>query len=760
MQSYRKLHKTMPPPRSIWCRISWIVACAICLAAVMMRAPAAQAAEQCPTDPAAVRARAAAIAPRPASPGPALLYGDSMRSLTEDIIELEGDAKATRDGEQITADYLRYDRAQSLIDATGDVSVVQPGGAFETSELHRNLDTGIGTAAAGTYRLIGQQIGRGDMSSVEFLGPERTRLFDVRYTTCPDNRDDWFLRARRLDLDTDKDIGVARNVTLEFLGLPVLYLPYLSFPISDERKSGFLFPQIGYGGRVGTIVATPYYWNIAPNYDATLTPRLLTDRGLQLQGEFRYLGRTFRGQLDAEYLPDDDITGEDRAAGSFVHAQTLSPRWGALVNVRRVSDKDYVSDFGDRLSITSETHLPQTAEINYRGSIWAFAARATDYQTIDRTIAPTNQPYARLPQLLLSASTGTLGGPQYLFAGELVNFKRDVGVTGQRANVAPSVQLPLTRIYGFLVPELGVRHIAYSLDQEPNARPAVTAPFASLDSGLYFEREVTLGGALFDQTLEPRLYYLYVPHRPQDDLPNFDTSIPEFSFADLFRNYRFLGGDRIGDANRLSGALTTRFIDQDTGAERFSASIGRIYHFDERRVNLPAGVIDNDRSDVAAEAVAWLPGNWHARSTLLWAPDRDQAVRGSFYLQYQPAPNRILNLGYLYNRDQYEQVDVSTEWPVGDRWTLRARSLYSIRDADRGNISSFVGAEYRSCCWAVRLYAARGLVQATAGSSVLTEQTTRFLLELELSGLSGSRSAFESPLRQGLFTSFPAATVP
>lgn len=744
----------MPPHRLIW-RLARLSVCAACSVTVFGHAAEPPPVSECPTRRPATNAATPARAAQPTSPGPALLHADTVRALSEDVIELEGSAEVTRDGERINADYLRYNRADNYVDATGNVRVTQPSGArFLTGEAHRDLDSGVGTASAGTYRLTGRQLGRGDMAGIEFLDRDRTRLSDVRFTTCPENRDDWFLRARRLDLDTAEDIGVARNVTLDFLGLPVLYLPYLSFPISDQRKSGFLFPQLGYGGRTGAVVATPYYWNIAPNYDATLTPRLLTDRGVQLQTEFRYLGRSFRGELDAEYLPDDDLTGEDRAAGTFVHSQAFGPRWSGFVNLRRVSDRDYLSDFGDHLNVTSETHLPQNGQISYRGSIWTFTARASDYQTVDRTIAPINEPYARLPQLLLNADTAGAGGLQYRLESEVVNFRHDVRLTGQRAYLSPSVRLPLTKVYGFLTPELGVRHIAYSLERDVNDRPAVTAPFASLDTGLFFEREVRFGGGMFDQTLEPRLYYLYVPSRPQDDQPNFDTSIPEFSFANLFRNNRFIGGDRLGDANQLTAALTSRLIDQQSGVERLRASLGRIYYFDEREVNLPAGSLTGDRSDVAAEAVVRFAGNWYARTSLQWSGDRDEAVRGSFFLQHQPAADRIFNLGYHYTRDELEQVDASAEWPVSERWILRARSLYSVRDIDHGNIDSFIGAEYRACCWALRFYAARTLIQTPEGSTSLTEQSNRFLLELELTGLSGTRSAFESPLRQGLF-SFP-----
>ena len=737
-------------------RAIWLLACISCAMPDVGIAAETIPLSVCPSER-AVPNRFRPTAPPPPSAGPTQLLADNVRSTNTDEIELRGDAQALRDGDRVSADFLRYHRGQDRVDAAGNVAISGSGGSrFMTDNAQLNLATHSGGTAAGTYRLF-DGAGRGDMARIEFLDRDHTRLFDVRYTTCPEDRDDWLLQARQMDLDTNEDVGVARNATLRFFGVPVLYLPYFEFPISDRRKSGLLVPQIGYASQLGTVVAAPYYWNIAPNYDATITPRWMSERGLQLQTEFRYLGASLSGKLEAEYLPHDKKNGDDRATGTFVHNQTFNPYWNAAVNLRGVSDKDYLNDFGDRTSLTSETHLPENAEVNYRGSAWTFTARATDYQTVDRTIAPTSRPYARLPQLLLTGGSASASGElRYGLESELVNFHRDAGVVGQRANLSPSLQLPLTRSYAFFTPTVGVRHIAYALEQAatPGERPTVTAPFASLDAGLFIDRSLQLGGASFEQTLEPRLYYLYVPTRPQDSLPNFDTSIPDFSFANLFRTNRFVGGDRIGDANQYTVALTSRLLDQASGAERFSASIGRIHYVDARTVNLPAGTVDNAASDLAAEAVAWLPGNWHARTSVQWMPERDQAVRREFFLQYQPAADRILNIGYRFIRNSLEQTDVSAEWPLGPRWTVRARSLYSLRD--KQNVDSFVGAQYRDCCWALRLYGTRRLVPAPAGSVAATEPVSGFLLELELSGLGGSNSQFESPLRKGLF-SFPSA---
>jgi LPS-assembly protein len=689
-----------------------------------------------------------------AAPGTTHLRASRLQSQEDDFTELTGNAAVWRDGQGVRADSLRYQRRTSQADALGGVTITQPSGArFHTNEAHLNLSQRTGFADGGKYNLPGDW-GRGDMERVEFLGPNRTRLSDARFTTCPAGQDDWFVHASRIDIDTKEDMATARNVTLDLLGVPIIYLPYLSFPISDQRKTGFLMPGIGYSSRQGTILATPYYLNLGPAYDATLTPRYMSERGTQLQTEFRYLGRDFVGQIDAEYLPEDKATGEDRAAGSVRHRQTFSPYVSGLIELRGVSDKDYVNDFGDNLSVTSETHLPQIAEINYRGPLWTATARAADYQTVDRTIAPGDRPYARLPQLLVNGNvpSDAARGLRYRFDGELVHFERESSVTGQRAHLSPSITFGRSRPWGFINTEIGMHHISYALQETSQEDPSVTAPFASIDAGLYAERPFTVGDSAFTHTIEPRVYYLHVPFRKQDHLPNFDTSAPDFSFANLFRNNRFVGGDRIGDADQLTFALTSRLLNDRDGSEWLRGSIGQIRYFDERRVNVPAGIVEDTTSDLVAEAVAWLPRNWHVRTNVQWSPELHSAARGTFYLQHQPGTDRILNLGYRLIRSELEQTDVSFEWPLGGRWTARGRSLYSVKDNE--NIESYVGLQYHACCWMVRLYTARQLTQTTEDAAQLTEQRASVRIEFELSGLGRGGTPAESPLKQSLYA-FP-----
>lgn len=689
---------------------------------------------------------------------PLFIKADRIRAIGGGISEFIGGVTLSRGGEQLTADYLRYSESERQAHATGNVTLTDPTGVrVDTPELQLKLDTRVGTSGPATYTL-GPTLGHGQVQRIDFEGPNRTRLSQARYTTCPTGHDDWFIKVRTLTLDSEKDIGVARNVTVEFLGLPVFYLPYLSFPISDKRQSGFLTPQFGYKTELGAIIAAPYYFNLAPQYDDTLTPRVLGKRGVQLQNQFRYLTPRSQGRLELEYLANDNVTGEARAAGAVLHRHVWNPRWNANVDLRGVSDKNYLTDFGDHLGITSQTHLPQNAEVNFAGRIWNFTARAADYQTVDRTIAALDRPYARVPQLLLSARPPRRPDAlQFGFDAEAVQFERDAGVTGRRVNLNPTVAWPLARPYGFITPAIHLWHIDYRLvDANPNPKaPSTSTAGGSLDSGLIFERDMSVGARKFTQTLEPRLFYAYIPNKFQDDQPNFDTTLPDFSFANLFRINRFVGGDRVGDANQLTAAVTTRFLDQQDGIERGTLSFGQIYYFADRTVNLPAGALTDNSSPLVAEASAWLVGNIHARGGVQWDPRRDETQKSSLYFQYQPAANKIINLGHRFTRNELEQIDISTEWPLGGRWMARARSLYSSRD--RQNIERYVGLEYKACCWAMRVHAARRLAQTSATASG-TEQTRTIMLEIELTGLSKLGSSPESPLRQGLF-SFPAAHV-
>jgi LPS-assembly protein len=695
---------------------------------------------------------------------PTDIRAQELRSAQGGFSEFAGNVEMRRGDQFLTADQLRYDEATGQANATGNVTLKDSARSYyQTQETQLNLESRIGYAGPSTFRLENDSA-RGDAQHIDFEGPDLTVLKRARYTTCAPGQDDWFLKMRVLKLDTQKDIGTAYDTSVNFFNVPVFYLPYLDFPISDERKSGFLAPRLGHSSQRGLEIAAPYYFNLAPNYDATVTPHYMSERGLQLQNQFRYLTQHSEGKLEFEMLQNDRLAnGDNRAAGTYQHKHVFSPLWSGNIDVRAVSDKKYFDDFGDDLAITSQTHLPQNAGVDYRGPLWNFSARAADYQTIDPTIAPADRPYARLPQLNLSTSIPVKPNRvNYYFESEVVNFERSVGVTGERLNLGPALNLPLENSYGFVTPKIGVRHIAYHLSSTQDETPSLTRGVFSLDSGLVFERDSQWDERLFTQTLEPRLYYLYVPAKGQDGLPNFDTGVPDLSFSNLFRDNRFAGGDRVGDANQVTAAVTTRFIDEKDGAERGRASIGRIYYLADRQVNLPAGPSGAAASDIVGEAAATLAGNWHARSTVQWNRVDDHLQKYNYYLQYNPAKNRIVNIGKRFSRGDLEQTDISTEWPIAGRWTFRARSLYSLRDSR--NVDSYAGVEYNACCWALHILGSRRLSIDTTRDNAAT-QNNSIMLELELTGLSKLGHIPDSPLRQSVFSfpsrsTMPGATVP
>jgi len=675
---------------------------------------------------------------------PIHVRAQSVQTEKNGVTELNGSVELIHGTERITADHLSYDNSTDTAIAKGDVQFRdQAGDVFFADEIQLQLETHLGYTGPSRF-IVTHDIARGEAQRIEFLGPDQTRLTKTRYTTCREGQDDWFLKVRRLDLDTDDDIGTAYNATVEFFGVPLFYFPYLNFPISSKRKSGFLGPSAGHSDKLGYILATPYYFNLAPNYDATVTPRIMTQRGLQLQNQFRYLTRDSSGKLELEVLPSDKVTGDNRLAGSYQHQQTFGPLWSGKVDLRGVSDKDYFQDFGDRLSLTSQTYLPELAEVVYNGPEWAFATRLNDFQTVDKLIAPESRPYGRLPQLQLARTTPPRANHLYpQFESEWNHFDHKVLLTGERFNLNTGLSLPLQNEWGFFTPKIGERYIGYHLNRDNDDSPALVRSVFSIDTGMFMERDSQWGERAIIQTLEPRLFYLHIPAKDQDGLPNFDSGIPDLSFSGMFRENRFTGGDRIGDANQVTAALTTRYIDTDDGIERLRFSIGRIYYLNSGlEVNLPPGNQLRANSNIVTEVSAWLIGNWHARDTAEWNRSKSRVEKNSFYLQYQPARNKIINFGTVFVRDQIGQYDFSAEWPIAARWTLRARSLLSTRE-DR-NLETYAGLEYNACCWALRVLATRRWQDP--------QHVNAIIFELQLNGLSKLGGVPDSPLKQGLFS--------
>jgi LPS-assembly protein len=592
---------------------------------------------------------------------------------------------------------------------------------------------GEGTAEfkGAEFELLDRNV-RGAAGDVRMRGEGVIELADVKYTACPPGNEDWELSAGEISLNQKTRIGTGRDVRLDFKGVPILYTPWISFPVGDQRKSGVLFPTIGNSGNTGTMLAVPWYWNIAPNRDATVFTRYYSSRGLRLDPEFRYLTDSSRGILYGEYLFDDRERGGSRSFAELRHTTRFRPRTRLQIDAANVSDSNYFEDFGSGFEGTSVTFLNRSAELRHDIGHWSVVGRAQDYQVIDDLLPDVDEPYTLAPQLAAFGSWRDLpGGLSATLRAEASNYLRDPGPQGLRLDVEPSLGWRVDGQGTYLAADAALRHTSYSLSDVAaglDDSPTRSAPILSLDTGLVLERAAGSHGQRL-QTIEPRLLYLYVPFREQDDLPVFDTALPDLNLVQLFRTNRYVGADRVSDANQVAVGLTTRLLDSAGGRQYLSATLGQAFYFDDPRVRLPdEPVSSRSSSDVVGELELSAYQDWSARVGVQWDPENTHIAKSDFSLQYRPASDRVINAGYRLQRDSIEQFDVSAAWPISREWRGFGRWVYSLRE--NKTLDQFIGLEYGSCCWALRLITRRYVGSRTGDTD------TSIGLQLELKGLS------------------------
>ncbi len=660
-------------------------------------------------------------------------------------LRVSGGVLLRRGQRLLGADEARYDPGQRAVILTGNVRYDDTQSEIVSDAAEFAYDSGR-ILFSGARFSLGASNGRGGAAEVMISRDGALQLDRVHYTTCPPGSNDWELQADDIDLDTDSGVGTARDIKLRFQGLPILWAPFISFPIGDARKSGILTPEIGSSGRSGNELRVPYYWNIAPNYDATITPRLLTERGLQLQTEFRYLAEGHSGELVGQYLPDDEQFDDTRHMLLARHRSLFENGWRGLLDFREVSDNQYFEDLGGSLSASSTTHLDRHLSFDWHSESMNVFARVQDFQTLDDAIAPDDEPYRRLPQFLFEGYwPEQIAGIEASIGAELVNFDRDVGVTGWRANLAPRLELPIEGNGWFVNPSIAWDYTAYQLENEAAAQPedpTRSLPISSLDTGLVLER-LMRGAERRIQTLEPRLLYVYVPFRDQDDLPVFDTIVPDLNLVQLFRRNRFLGVDRIGDTDQVSVGITSRILDVGSGRELVSATVGQTRYLNDRQVTLPGGTPGTTAtSDYIAEVRFLLYEHLNFDFGHQWGTTENGTAQSEARVQYRPAQNKLLNLAYRYQRDSLEQGDLSWSWPLGDQWNFVGRYNYSFRDEEM--LEQFFGLEYESCCWGLRLVTRRHIStrDGTRDSSVG--------LQLVLKGMASVGTAADRLLERGI----------
>ena len=653
------------------------------------------------------------------------------------------DGVLVRSGSKLAgADTARYEPAGQALVLEGNVRYADAGTEVASDSAEFSYGSGR-VRFQGAEFSLGTNNARGNADDIVISDVGGLELENVSYTTCPPGSNDWLLQAKSIDLDTRSGVGTAKGIKLRFQGIPVLYAPRLSFPISDARKSGLLAPEIGSTSRSGSEIVLPFYWNIAPNYDATFTPRLLTDRGLQLQTELRYLTEMNAGTLQGEYLANDSLLDEARYQLRYLHRTEFDNGWRNQIHLREVSDSQYFEDLGGSLSSSSITHLDRNVRFDYRTDSLLLFAQAQDFQTIDDALLPEQQPYQRLPQLLMSGRWPTkVLNLNVGLDGEVVNFDRDAGVTGWRANIAPQIELPFGGPGWFVKPAASYDYTSYELSNTlpgEETSPSRGLPIASLDTGLVLERSLKSGR---QQTLEPRLLYVYIPFEDQDGLPVFDTITPDLNFVQLFRKNRFLGVDRIGDTEQISIGVTSRILDVDTGKELVRATIGQTRYLKDRMVTLPGSAASTlESSDYLAEMRFLLYDNVNFDIGHQWSTG-GQATQSEARLQYRPANKKIVNLAYRYRRDSLEQGDMSWSWPMSRQWNFVGRYNYSFRD-DKV-LEQFYGLEYESCCWGLRLVSRR-YISTRDGTS-----DSSFGLQLVLKGMSSVGTAADKLLENGI----------
>jgi LPS-assembly protein len=719
-----------------------------------------------------------------------------------------GRVKVRQDERSIAADSVAYDYTVDLLTVKGMVDFLDPRLRVR-SDTGRYDPTGGANFNLAFFQLMDRN-GRGFARDIYVHPDGKIELTQARYTSCPVGNDDWILKASDIKLDTKLQEGVARHVTMRFKDVPVFYTPYISFPLGDERKSGILYPSFGHSGNNGFEFELPYYFNLAPNYDLTLTPGVLTSRGVQLAEDFRYLTASSHGQFDSTFLPNDKkADGDDRYYLRYTDVTDLRQGLRVDADIASVSDSNYFQDFAVGSDQTSVTYLERRVDLLYSDDAWRIRAELQNFQTIDTSVAADDRPYSRVPRVQASALYPIENSKfEFVFDSEAVNFLREVGPTGLRLNMSPEIRWSIRGPGYFFEPAIGYDFTQYDLQGAVAGTPSTPTralPYARLDAGLVFERDAGSQGQR-TQTLEPRIVYSYVAYRNQNNLPIFDSALPDFNLTELFRTNRYVGSDRIGDANQVALALTTRLFDHNSGTQYLSATIGQIRYFSIPQV----GLTDNDfvNSPAASPASQAMPAAnplaipgalmWRGQSFVAypgqyylspdqylygfprqpvasepgqtnpnypasdiigdvsltgykhlsvkfdyqWNPYTSQTEKSEISVQYHPDFARVINIGYLFQQGILKQWDGSFAWPIADRWNTVGRWVYSLEDHQ--TIEQVAGFEYKSCCYRIQLVQRRYVSNRNGGLD------TSIALQLELTGLSSVGKREDSFLERSI----------
>ena len=692
---------------------------------------------------------------------PTFIFGERVFGRPDLETVVEGNAELRRGDIVIKADRLEYDQSTDLAKARGQVLINRAGNVYQGPLLELKLDAFEGFFNQPRYYFL-KNDSHGEADRVDFIDDKRAVIRNASLTTCrrlpgPSWMPDWILRAATLRLDNEEDVGTAEGALLSFKGVPLLPIPYLSFPLSDKRKSGFMPPTLGLDNVNGAEVSVPYYWNIAPNRDATFTPTVMSKRGVNLGSEFRYLEADYAGQLRLDLMPSDQLSDSNRWGLAYAHQATLKNSltrrltdgdMALSLNLNRVSDDNYWRDFTRTSTSLTQRLLSNDAALSWSDGYFSNTVRTVKWQTLQDVTAPIVPPYDRLPQLASRYARSNVNGVDYAVEADFTRFQADSVLTlqpnAQRAYSLLQVSRPWMAPAGFITPKLQLHATTYQFDAPlSNGATSVSrvVPTLSLDSGLVFERDASYFGKAFRQTLEPRAFYVNTPYRDQNLLPNYDSGASDFNFATIYTENAFVGNDRISDSNLLTLGLTTRLLDPASGAETARFGVAQRLRFKDQNVTLPGGTPVADRlSDVLLGAsVNWSP-TWSFDSTVQFNPKTKGSERSTVGARYNPGNYRVLTAAYRYQRDVSEQLDVGWQWPVNDLWGDRGQNLGAGRGQGEGRwysvgrlnysltegklVDAVVGFEYDAGCWL-----GRAVLQRLQTSTSTANQRIMFQLE-------------------------------
>ena len=713
-----------------------------------------------------------------ADPNKIVIEGDSLENKLDRKLKASGNAILKKGNKTVQADIIEYDQISDELYAKGNVRLNANNSIITGTEMELSMDSNTGVIPNATFITKLNNSGsdfnkniRGSASLLFIEGVDKKKLENASITTCNADQNDWFINASEIEINERSKTVDATNATLEFKGVPILFSPLVNFSFNEERKSGFLAPSIGTTSRSGFETSVPYYVNLSPTSDATITPRYFSKRGLQLQGEYRYLDENYSGISTAEILNSDNNASDTRRyLVKINHQHKLAEGLTGSARIEKVSDDNYFSDLESLISVTSQVSLPQQLQLDYVNENWNINLITQKFQNLS-----TSSPYERLPSLSASYSKVNESGFGLNYYEtdltlSITQFERNndyIGldiIEGMRFIAKPSIAAPFERNYGYIIPKLSMNLSSYDLKNGSVSSKQLAIPTMSLDSGVFIDRQFKFGGNNFTQTLEPRAFYTYTPYKDQSMLPMFDTGLLDLNQFSIFNENQFTGGDRVIDANQLTLAATSRFID-DNGTERLSGTLAQRFYINDRKVlnevQFANSVYQSDTTDLFMLAFARLSPSLTVDTELQYNPDEDSTNRATLSSNFSPEPGKLIDASYRLIRspsgsvNDLKQINIAGQWPIGKGYSTVGRYNYDIKKS--GVVEALAGLAFDAGCWSSSVL----LHRLSLATTEKPNYTLFFQLELGgLGSLGTSKTSLADVINRNVPGSFSSSDLP